>query len=86
MLQPIAEVLQGIVRWTNASVGADISLLEGAGVPGFAPLQDNRSYFTYHHTPADTFDKVKPRALAENAAVMTVLAYALANLPEALPR
>ena len=86
MLQPLADILQGVARWTNASVGADISPLEGAGVPGFAPLQDSRSYFTYHHTPADTFDKVPPRALAENAAVMTVLAYALANLPEALPR
>jgi len=90
LLQPIADVLQGsgagVIRWTSSSVGADISPLEGAGVPGFAPIQDNRSYFTYHHTPADTFDKVQPRALAENAAVMAVLAYALANLPETLPR
>ena len=86
MLQPIAEVLQGVVEWKTSSVGADISPMEGAGVPGFAPLQDSRSYFTYHHTPADTFDKVQPRALAENAAVMAVLAYAIANLPEALPR
>ncbi|MBI1760960.1 MAG: M20/M25/M40 family metallo-hydrolase [Acidobacteria bacterium] len=89
-LQPIAEVLQAagasVVRWTNQSVGADIAPLEDVGVPGFTPLQDLRSYFTYHHTPADTFDKVQPRALAENAAVMAVLAYALANLPEALPR
>lgn len=86
MLQPIAEVLQGVIEWKTSSVGADISPLEGAGVPGFAPLQDSRSYFTYHHTPADTFDKVQPRALAENAAVMAVLGYALANLPESLPR
>jgi predicted nucleic acid-binding protein len=35
---------------------------------------------------ADTFDKVNPRELAENAAVMAVLAYALADLPEALPK
>lgn len=90
LVQPIANVLQaagaGVARWTAQSVGADIAPLEGAGVPGFAPLQDNRSYFTYHHTPADTFDKVRPRELAENAAVLAVLAYALANLPEALPR
>jgi carboxypeptidase Q len=90
LLQPIANVLQatgaGVIRWTTQAVGADISPLEGAGVPGFAPLQDSRSYFTYHHTPADTFDKVKPRELAENAAVLAVLTYALANLPDALPR
>ncbi len=90
LLQPVSEVLSAagasVVRWTTQAVGADIAPLAGAGVPCFAPLQDLRSYFTFHHTPADTFDKVQPRALAENAAVMAVLAYALANLPEALPR
>jgi hypothetical protein len=40
----------------------------------------------YHHTAADTLDKVVPRALAENAAAMAVLAYTLANLPQPLPR
>jgi hypothetical protein len=29
---------------------------------------------------------VSPRELGENAAVMAVLAYALANLPQPLPR
>ncbi|MBL8170236.1 MAG: M20/M25/M40 family metallo-hydrolase [Acidobacteria bacterium] len=90
MLQPIAQVLQtsgaGLIRLVTGSVGADISPLEAAGVPGFAPLQDNRTYFDYHHTPADTFDKIVPRELAENAAVMAVLAYAIASLPEPLPR
>lgn len=90
MLQPVASVLQpsgaGIVRQVNNSVGADISPLEGAGVPGFSPMQDSRTYFDYHHTPADTFDKIVPRELAENAAVMAVLAYAIASLPEPLPR
>ena len=37
-------------------------------------------------TAADTLDKVVPRELAENGAVMVVLAYAIANLPETLPR
>lgn len=90
LLQPIADVLRaagaGVIRLTSEPVGADISPLENAGVPGFAPLLDNRTYFDYHHTSADTFDKIVPRELAENAAVMAVLAYALANLPEPLPR
>lgn len=90
MLQPIANLLQslgaGVLRLSTGSVGADISPLEAAGVPGFAPIQDDRTYFNYHHTPADTFDKIVPRELAENAAVMAVLAYAIASLPEALPR
>jgi carboxypeptidase Q len=90
MLQPIAGVLQGsgagVIRPVTNSVGADISPLEKAGIPGFSPIQDERTYFNYHHTPADTFDKVDPRELAENAAVMAVLAYAIADLPETLPK
>jgi len=90
MLQPAANILQssgaGVIRVVTDSVGADISPLEGAGVPGFAPLQDERTYFNYHHTPADTFDKINPRELAENAAVMAVLAYAIASLPDSLPK
>jgi carboxypeptidase Q len=90
MLQPAANLLKssgaGVIRMVADSVGADISPLEEAGVPGFAPFQDERTYFNYHHTPADTFDKINPRELAENAAVMAVLAYAIANLPEPLPR
>jgi len=90
MLRPIASVLQtlgaGIVNRSERAEGADISPLDAAGVPTFGPIQDNRIYFNYHHTAADTLDKVVPRELAENAAVMTVLAYATANLPDALPR
>jgi Zn-dependent M28 family amino/carboxypeptidase len=90
LLQPIADVLSssgaGIIKFVTGSVGADIGPLEDAGVPGFAPLLDTRTYFNYHHTAADTLDKINPRELAENAAVLAVLAYALANLPERLPR
>jgi hypothetical protein len=42
--------------------------------------------FQYHHTAADTLDKVVPRKLQESAAVMAVLAYSLANLPKDLER
>jgi hypothetical protein len=55
-------------------------------VPQFAPNQDSRFYFNYHHTAADTFDKVNPQELSENAAVMTVLAYALADSNTPAPR
>jgi hypothetical protein len=89
-LRPIASVLQplgaGIVNRSEHAEGADVSPLDAAGVPTFAPIQDNRIYFNYHHTAADTLDKVVPRELAENAAVMAVLAYAMANLTDVLPR
>ena len=90
MLRPLSGVLQssgaGIIRRSENAEGADVSPLDAAGVPTFAPIQDSRTYFNYHHTAADTLDKVVPRELAENAAVIAVLAYALANLPEPLPR
>jgi carboxypeptidase Q len=90
MLQPITAVLQasgaGIIRQSQNAEGSDVSPVDAAGVPTFAPIQDNRTYFNYHHTAADTLDKIVPRELAENGAVMAVLAYAIANLPEPLPR
>jgi hypothetical protein len=56
------------------------------GVPSFAPYFDTRTYFNYHHTEADTFDKIDPKELAEGGSVMAVLAYGLANLEQPLPR
>jgi hypothetical protein len=49
-------------------------------------LQDSRFYFNYHHTAADTFDKVDPVHLEENAAVMVVGAYAIADAADTAPR
>jgi carboxypeptidase Q len=90
LLQAISPVLQeidaGFVKQTANAEGADVSPLDVAGVPTLAPIQDNRTYFNYHHTAADTLDKVVPRELAENAAVMSVVAYAIASMPETLPR
>lgn len=88
-LRPAARVLQSIGAGTlhrSDEVGEDISFLNNKGVPGFSPTQDSRFYFNYHHTAADTFDKIKKRELDENAAVMTVVAYALADASEAAPR
>jgi len=88
-MRPVAQVLAPIgastVTYTR-DVGTDVNPLNKKGVPGFSPAQDSRFYFNYHHTAADTFDKVDARELNENAAVMAVLAYALADSAEAAPR
>ena len=60
--------------------------LTSAPRPEFGLWQNMRTYFDYHHTAADTLDKVVPRELAEIIAVMAVLAYALTNLGQPLPR
>jgi carboxypeptidase Q len=86
---PVAAVLQGSGAGILNLVehcGADIGPMEKAGVPAFSPIQDSRFYFNYHHTAADTLDKIVPKELAENSAVVAVLAYALANMEQPLPR
>ena len=89
MLKPVAAILQesgaGILSLAEHA-GADIEPMEKAGVPAFAPIQDSRFYFNYHHTPADTLDKIVPKELAENSAIVAVAAYALANSEQPLPR
>ena len=89
MLTPVAAILQesgaGILYLVE-HCGADIEPLEKAGVPAFSPIQDSRFYFNYHHTAADTLDKIVPKELAENSAVVAAVAYALANMEQPLPR
>ena len=89
-LQPVLDAL-GPIGATGFSrrdgeLGADIAPLQQAGVPGFAPWVDSRHYFDYHHTAADTLDKVDPQSLRTQVATMAVLAYYLAELPEPLAR
>ena len=89
LLAPVLALLQESgAGGTNFSehIGADIEPLEKAGIPAFSPLQDSRFYFNYHHTAADTLDKIVPKELAENSAVVAVAAYALANMEQPLPR
>lgn len=64
------------------SAGADIGPLNLAGVPGFEPLLDGRHYFDYHHSPADTLDKVEPKNLQRLVATLGVLTYFLADSAE----
>jgi len=89
-LRPILDVLRPVgstvLRPTSVSPGSDIEPLVDAGVPGIGIIQDGRKYFDYHHTAADTLDKVDPQELRENAAAMAVMGYALAAMPEPLPR
>jgi len=86
VLQILEPIGANILHPEEGSPGADIEPLVAAGVPGFGILQDSRTYFNYHHTPADTLGKIVPRELQENAVVMAVLGYALAEMPEPLPR
>ena len=89
ILQPVSDVLKqagaGILR-RSEEAAPDLIPLHFRGVPAFAPIQDTRNYFDYHHTAADTLDKINPDELRENIAVVSVLAYALATTKQGLPR
>lgn len=64
--------------------GADIAPLLHDGVPGFAVRTVATHYFEYHHSRADTVDKVKLEDLRGNIAAMAVMAFVLADMPETL--
>jgi carboxypeptidase Q len=90
LLRPVLNVLQSFgataMQSSTYPPGADIAAMSEAGVPALGVLQDGRTYFNYHHTAADTLDKVVPGELRENAAAMAVMGYALASMKDPLPR
>jgi Zn-dependent M28 family amino/carboxypeptidase len=76
----------GLFRREDFMGSGDLSGLERAGVPVFEPLIDNASYFNYHHTPADTLDKVDPQELRRHVAVMAATTWFLANMEQPIGR
>ncbi len=63
--------------------GADVGPLARDGVI-VAGLNVDGPYFNYHHTPADTFDKIDPQDMALCVAAMAVMAYVVADMPTRL--
>jgi carboxypeptidase Q len=80
LLEPI-----GAGRITRGGGGADIGPLMRLGVPGMGLQVQGSRYFWYHHTDADTVDKLDPVGVAESVAAMAVMAYVAADLPERIP-
>ena len=66
--------------------GADVGPIMQLGVPGMGLEVDGTRYFWFHHTDADTMDKLDPAEMQRCVAVMAVMAYVVADLPERLPR
>jgi carboxypeptidase Q len=85
-LEPIGLLLagigaEGIVRGGG---GADISPLMNAGVPGLGLRTVGEKYFHWHHTHADTVDKVDLQDFRRCMAALAVMSYVLADMPETL--
>ena len=66
--------------------GADVLKLVRGGVPVMHLEVDREKYFWYHHTDADTMDKLDVGEFNQCVAAMAVMAYVIADLPETLPR
>ncbi|MGE0397579.1 MAG: M20/M25/M40 family metallo-hydrolase [Kofleriaceae bacterium] len=62
--------------------GADVSQMVDGGVVAGGLYTDWRTYFDYHHTEADTLDKVDPQILADGVAASALLAYVIADMPD----
>jgi carboxypeptidase Q len=64
--------------------GADIGPIMATGVPGMGLEVDGTRYFWFHHTDADTPDKLDPKEVQRCVAVMAVMAYIAADLEQSL--
>ena len=63
---------------------ADVGKLVKEGVPGIGLYTYGAKYFDYHHSHADTVDKVDPQELARSAAAITALTWVIAEMPHRL--
>ena len=88
MIREIGTLLEeiGSGTITRGGGGADIGPLMETGVPGMGLNVDGTRYFWYHHTDADTLDKLDPDEVALCVATLAVMAYVVADMPETLPR
>jgi hypothetical protein len=82
-LQQIGKLLERIEAGeiTPGGGGSDISPLMRDGVPGLGERTTGAHYFDWHHTDADTLDKVNPEDFRKNVAALAVMGYALADMP-----
>ena len=85
-LEELAKLLEpvGATRISKGGGGADIGPIMREGVPGAGLDVEGSRYFHYHHTPADTLDKVDPKDLKLCTAAIAILAYLVADLPHKL--
>lgn len=88
IMQQIGSLLDPIEAGTitRGGGGADISPLMRLGVPVMGLSVEPSTYFWYHHTNADTIDKVDPHEMNLCVATMAVMAYVVADMPIDLPR
>jgi carboxypeptidase Q len=75
----------GVDRVGGAGGGADIApFAEAGGIPTLSIAGEMTRYFTYHHTAADTVERLDPRDIARAVATLAIVSYVVAEMPERL--
>jgi len=77
----------GLHEVADGGGGADIGPIAALGkVPMMSYQGDATRYFTIHHTPADTVDRIDPAEVSKAAAGFATMIYVVADMPQALPK
>ncbi|MGH9868907.1 MAG: M20/M25/M40 family metallo-hydrolase [Candidatus Polarisedimenticolia bacterium] len=85
MMTPALSVL-GAVRFQEGHGGADLSPMGRHGVPRLNIDLESTKYFDWHHSMADTLDKVDPQELQQAAATLAAATWIFAEDERTLPR
>ncbi len=85
-VRQIGKLLEGIDggQISGGGGGTDIGPLTRDGVPSLGLRTVGEHYFDWHHTNADTLDKVDPQNFRRAIAHLAVMAYVLADMPGTL--
>jgi carboxypeptidase Q len=71
---------------TKGGRAADVAPLNDEGIPVMSLNVEDLKYFWYHHTNADTFDKVDYREFNNCISAMAIMGYVVADMDMRLPR
>jgi Zn-dependent M28 family amino/carboxypeptidase len=87
--QPFVRQVSDIHPFTvndKVEFGSDTGPFITAGLPGINMQQDSPDYKYTHHSAADALEAVKPDVLAQDATLMALTAYWIADRPERLAK
>jgi len=77
----------GLQEMAGGGGGADIGPISTLGkVPMLSYSGDSTKYFTIHHTPADTVERIEPQEVSKAAAALASVIYVVADMPQGLPK
>ncbi|HUA59262.1 MAG TPA: M20/M25/M40 family metallo-hydrolase [Verrucomicrobiae bacterium] len=86
LLRQVGKLLDriGAGEISGGGGGEDIRPLGAAGIPLMSERAAGTHYFDWHHSEADTLDKVDPTDFRKSVAALAVMSYVLADMPARL--